>query len=344
MPFAARESLRTASQRVTIALAIGLASAAYTASLGRQFSDFDHLHAAASYVLAGQNPYRLIGPEAAFHNRFPLYYPLPAVLALVPFALVPLYAARIAFAGIVGTVFGYALAVGGGPKGRYLVLLSRQYVECVTLAHWTPLFYAMWLLPPLNSLAVVKPTVGGALVAARGTRRTVVWAAAGAVALTAVSFVVQPDWVGWWWSAVRSADHFSIPLLRPGGFLLVLALLRWRIPEARLLFALSLPPQTPNFYDALLFFLIAGTTLEVGILVVAGWTLQFVTALYAPFASMRAALAIVGSLSIWFLYLPPLVFVLRRRNVGPVPMMAEWLAGAMPAWLRGSPSSVPSNS
>jgi hypothetical protein len=321
-----------------VAVAIGLSSAIYLAVLGHSFTDFDHLYAAAKFALAGENPYRLIGPGAQFQSRFPLYYPMPAVLLLVPFALVPLPFARCAFVFVVTSLFGYALAGAKGTRARYLILLSREYVECVTLAHWTPLLFAMWFIPPLNCLAVVKPTVGAAIVGARGTQRVVIWSLAGGLLFSAASFAVQPDWALWWWRAVRSADHFSIPLLRPGGVLLLLALLRWRIPEARLLFALSIPPQTPSFYDPLLFFVVCRTGLEVLILTLAGWTLQLATGLYAPFTSMREAIAVLGSLSIWFLYLPPLLVLLPRPNVGTVPAFVERLASMLPARLRGSPA------
>jgi hypothetical protein len=331
------------ARRIRVALLIGLASAAYQLVFTHQFpgyrADFDHLHAAAQQVLARNNPYQLIGPGARFDNRFPLYYPLPAVVVLLPFTLAPLVVARVTFVAVAGTLFGYALGSGGGTRWRYLILLSREYRECVILAQWTPLFFAMWCLPALSCLAIVKPTIGSAVVAARGTRSALIWALAGTVGLLGVSFVLQPDWVKWWWMAVRSADHFSVPLGRPGGFLLVLALLRWRRPDARLLFALSIPPQTPGFYDPLLLFLVARTTLEVIVLIAAGWALQFATSFYAPFPSMRAAIAVVGTLSIWFLYVPPLVMVLRRKNAGSVPAWVERLASALPVWLRGSPVS-----
>jgi hypothetical protein len=126
-----------------------------------------------------------------------------------------------------------------------------------------------------------------------------------------------------------------VPLLRPGGFLLLLALLRWRLPEARLLFALSIPPQTPSFYDPLLLFVVCRRGVEVLILLLAGWTLQLATALYAPFTSMREAIAVLSSLSIWYLYLPPLVILLQRPNVGRVPAIFERAASMLPAKLRG---------
>lgn len=339
LAWANRDRLR----RVCVGAIIGSGSAAYLAYFAHQMpgyrADFDHLYAAARDVLAGENPYQLIGPGARFNNRFPLYYPLPAILLLLPFAAAPLAVARLAFVGVTGSVFGYALASATTSRGRYLVLLSREYVECVTLAQWAPLFFAMWCLPALNCFGVAKPTIGAAVVGARGTRTAVVSAIVGALVLLTASFLVQPDWVQWWWLAVRSADHFSVPLLRPGGFLLVLALLRWRVSEARLLFALSIPPQTPSFYDPLLFFLIARTWSEYAVLLLAGWALQLATAFHAPFGSMREAIATVGSLSIWFLYLPPLVMVLRRRNIGSAPLLVERLASILPSALRGAAQS-----
>ena len=315
-------------RRAAIATAVGIGSAAYLAVFIRQTpgyrGDFDHLYAAARYVIAGKNPYRLIGPGALFNNRFPLYYPLPAVLVLTPLTLVPLPAARLIFVAIVGSLFGFAVASLRSTRWRYLILLSREYFECVTLAHWTPLFYAMWFIPALNVAAIAKPTIGAAMVTARATRAALAWAVVGGAALLALSLFLQPGWIGSWWAVVNTADHFSSPLLRPGGFLLLAALLRWRVPEGRLLLALSLPPQTPSFYDPLLLFLVARKTIDFGFLVAMGWLAQLATGFFGPFLTMRSAIALLGKLSVWFLYLPALIVVLARPRQ---PRSTDW-AGA----------------
>src|SRR5689334_7519881 len=46
--------------------------------------DFDQVWHAANAFLAGRNPYAEIGPGLAFDWPAPLYYPLPAVLSVVP--------------------------------------------------------------------------------------------------------------------------------------------------------------------------------------------------------------------------------------------------------------------
>jgi hypothetical protein len=324
------------------AAAIGFVSVAFLALWIRRHptgyrADFDHLHSAARLVIAGRNPYPLIGPGRWYQNRFPLYYPLPAILLITPFALLPLDVARYAFVALTGGILGYALAAAGGTRWRYAMLASRQYVECIILAHWTPLFFAMWIVPALGAFAVAKPTIGSALVAARARRQLTVSAIVGAILLTLLSFLVQPDWISWWWRDLRTANHLVAPILLPGGFLLVAALLRWRRPEARLLLALSVPPQTPSFYDPLLIFLVATSGAEIMVLIVAGHALDYLLELRGPFATMRLAISELGRFSILFFYLPALVMVLRRPNVGTLPRWLEKRAATvLPAWLAGT--------
>jgi len=105
-----------------------------------------------------------------------------------------------------------------------------------------------------------------------------------------------------------------------GGPVLLLALLRWRRPEARLLLALAIVPQSILFYDQLLLWLVPATMrqsvllslLSVLALILgergfpAGAGHAEVTAAYAP---MIMAL----------LFLPCLIMVLRRPNVSDEP-------------------------
>jgi hypothetical protein len=113
-----------------------------------------------------------------------------------------------------------------------------------------------------------------------------------------------------------------IPITIIGGPVLLLALLRWRRPEARLLLALAIVPQSILFYDQLLLWLVPATMrqsillslLSILALILgergfpAGAGHAGVTAAYAP---MIMAL----------LFLPCLIMVLRRPNVsdGPPP-------------------------
>lgn len=47
--------------------------------------------------------------------------------------------------------------------------------------------------------------------------------------------LLLPHWPVDWLDALRGAPHYAPPVQRPGGFLLLLAFLRWRQPEARML-------------------------------------------------------------------------------------------------------------
>jgi hypothetical protein len=96
-----------------------------------------------------------------------------------------------------------------------------------------------------------KPTVGAAVFAAY-PNRPALWAAVGVLAL---SIAVMPGWPLQWREAL-SANIASVPALLPGGFLLLLGLVHWRSPEARLLAALACVPQTIGYYEMLPLFLI----------------------------------------------------------------------------------------
>ena len=113
-------------------------------------------------------------------------------------------------------------------------------------------------------------------------------------------------------------DPFRLPAVgRPGGFALVLGLLRWRRPEARLLVALSLVPQTLFIYDALPLFFIPRRASEAIALVVLSH-FGFLMALNQPnVGSVDAQIMVVGNWVVWCLFLPALLMVLLRPNVAP---------------------------
>jgi hypothetical protein len=109
--------------------------------------------------------------------------------------------------------------------------------------------------------------------------------------------------------------------MRPGGFLLPLALLRWRRPEARLLLALACVPQTPTLNETVPLFLVVQTLPE-------GLTLMWLTiaaahlvaAIYQGTSDYQGWMTGAGVWALWLVYLPCLAMVLRRPNVGVQPM------------------------
>ena len=135
----------------------------------------------------------------------------------------------------------------------------------------------------------------------------------------------MPDWPVRWIEATRHAteNNYHIPLLQTGGFLLPLALLRWRRPEARLLFVMSVIPQTMLVYDQLALGLVARGRIQTYWFALLSYLIPWSVAL-SPLAPVDATkgesfkfLAHVITLGF---YLPCLFLVLRRPNENPSPL------------------------
>src|SRR5688500_18531941 len=157
----------------------------------------------------------------------------------------------------VGAVSGIlAFAISRDNVSRLPTFLSAQFMMGAAAGSAPAiLLTAVIAWPALQWLVVMKPNLGLAAFAARPTWRAV-W---GTVALCAAAFALEPAWPMFWLRqlfAMKGGDthmvlgHLS-PIMVPGGVVLVLALLRWRRPEARMLFVLSLVPQTMTFHDVL---------------------------------------------------------------------------------------------
>jgi len=64
----------------------------------------------------------------------------------------------------------------------------------------------------------------------------------GSLVLVGASLAVYPAWLGEWSAALHAGRTYHAPFSRPGGWVLLLAALRWRRPEARLLLAIHCIP------------------------------------------------------------------------------------------------------
>jgi hypothetical protein len=317
--------------RLTIAAAVGVAAALYVWGYARAnpdfVSDFDQLWAAGRALWSHRDPYRVVGPRGSFLWKWPLYYPLPAILLVTPLSLLGVVAARVVFASMSAGVFAYAITREG--FGRLPALLSISFVTAVELVQWSPLLAGATLLPGLGWLAVAKPNLGVAMAAYSSSRRTLAIMGAGSVLLVVTSFLVQPTWPIEWWGNVRSAPHFVAPIMRPGGVLLLAVIVRWRRPDARLLAALACVPQTPTFYDHVLVFLVPKTTRESLLLAVCTLAVYFAVAFRAPFQTFQQWGDFVAVATIALVYGPAAIMVLRRPNEGVVPAMLERLLGRL---------------
>ena len=283
-------------------------------------SDFDVIWEAARALRHGQSPYAAIAADPAYPERFPLYYPLPAVLLGLPLSWFPFRAARFLFAALGGAVLGGT--IGRQRPEIWPVLMSFPFLHAAHNAQWTPYLAAALLVPALGFVAAAKPNIGLAVLAGSRSRRAAVLLVGGSAVVTLASFLIRPGWLGEWREALASAEHFRPLLLRPGGFLMLLALLRWRDPDARLLLGLVLVPQTGLHYDALPAMLVSRTKLQaLGLVLASNLGTIAMPLLDRPVAAWADATWLTGILLLCTVYLPALAIVLSRSG-----SISRWFA------------------
>lgn len=225
------------------------------------------------------------------------------------------------------------------------MLASASFVHAAMIGQWSPLLTAAAVMPSLAFLLALKPTVGAAVVAASLTWRVTWRAALGGVVCAVVAFALVPGWVGEWRAALTGAFHFQTLIARPAGVLLLLALLRWRRFDARLVLALACVPQTPVIYEALPLFLVPESRREMLVLLLcSGLELVVQQAMMRGLDGPASAHA-SGTALLVVMYFPCLIMVLRRPNAGSIPTWIERWAARLPIWLRGTqPTESPSRS
>jgi hypothetical protein len=214
--------------------------------------------------------------------------------------------ARALFVGSITAAFAFVVTRRKW-WGLYFVLSGATLASWVPVA-WSPLLVTAAVVPWLGWLLVAKPTMGFALWAARPT-----WIGAiGGAALVLATVALQPHWIQEWLRSVTGNPHRPL-LLRPGGFLLLLGLLRWRRADGRLLAALCVVPQTTSLYETLPLALVVENRLQA-----VGFALLTMAANALHFAGPQGPWP-VGAEYQWvvnaiLIYCPALLLVLSRPN------------------------------
>lgn len=284
-------------------LVLGLMAAALALHLGQRVgTDSFAYWTAARTVLHGGNPYTICrGCDWAN------FYPLPAYLILAPLALLSAPAFHLACAGLAGLALGVAAT---RRPALAPAMLSAGFFADMANGQWPVVLLAGIAVPSLAVLWGCKPSVGLALFAGWPSRLTV----AVGIIMAVISIAILPRWPLDWLHNLAGAPHVA-PILRPGGFLLLLAFLRWRSPEARVLGVLALVPHTVGVGDALLTFACCRTRWDAYGLAV----LSYVAAFWAG-SRLDPSMTLVYSqerqwLPILLLcYLPALYLVLRGSS------------------------------
>lgn len=306
--------------RLSAALAAGLASGLFT---GLVFAhppvapDFEFWWRGAQLLLGGANPYLSLPDTSNWPLPDPLFYPLPTILLSIPLSPLMMPVAGGVFIGISGALLAWLVSREG--LWRLWICGSASYLMALKQGQWSPLVSAVAFVPTVGFLAAMKPNIGLALLAYRPSWRAVI----GCAAVGIVSFAVLPTWLSDWRANLAGLVSHAPPIMTPIGPFLVLALLRWRRPETRLLLAMACVPQLLFFADQLPLFLIPRTRKEMNTLVLCSAAAFFVW--YLRFASNPAYVLAAKPYVLWSTYLPCLVMVLRRPNEGSVPAWVERL-------------------
>jgi hypothetical protein len=243
----------------------------------------------------------------------------------MPLAVLPQLPATMVFVFASCAVLGYSVTERNW--ARVPMFGSAAFFVAAGAAQWSPLFTAAMTLPVLGIFFIAKPTIGLALGAA-AEAPVQKYALAGAALLGAVSLLMFPDWPGIWLGQLHYATQMAPPIARGGGVFILLALLRWRRPEARLILALGLVPQVGVWYEVLPLFLITFTIRE-AMLFASVSSLGFV--LQDHLVSVQNEVEYnqqVGAMIVALAYLPAVLMVLRRPNHGESPTWIRWL----PRW------------
>jgi hypothetical protein len=296
-------------------------------------SDFDQVWYGARALLAGADPYQAVGPKGTLLVwDWPLYYPLPALLIATPLTILPVIAARVCFVTASAALLGYAVSRDG--LERLPLFFSASFIMAAKAAQWSPLLVAAALLWPASWLLVAKPNVG-AIVATLAAKRAWWSAIIGAAVLVGISFVVRPDWFNAWRANVSSAPHFAPLITHRGGFVLLLAALKWRRQEAWLVLAYALVPHTPVLYETVALFLIPSSRRQ-SLLLACCSGIAFALQLQLGAPDTAQLIHRLGDVTLWLVHVPALALILMRPNEGTLPRWIEQATSRLPVWLRGT--------
>ena len=261
----------------------------------------------------GYSPYAVINawsPAYPFCSGY--MYWLPTAVILEPLSRIPMQSAMPIFAGLSVAVFSYAVTATGW--WRLWFIASAPLVYGALGGQVVPLVVAAILLPSLGWLAPMKYTLATAGFAYNLSKRFALLAAA----VVVVSIVIWPWWPLQWYHELGDTNggpFYHIPLLLPGGFVLLGALLKWRRPDARLLLVMACIPQTMLFYDQLPLLVLARNRTQALTMTVASYGAPALAiALHGVSANRAQLFAWNAPIIFCCYYLPALAIVLLRPN------------------------------
>ena len=283
-------------------------------------TDFEVLWSAARMWVAGQDPYAM--------RPCCLFYPLPALMLVWPVHWLPMDIAMAIFVAVPAALLAWRLSRDA--LWPLLALASPSFVMAAVLGQWSPWLLLAMLWPTLGFFLTSKPTLGAACFAYKPSARTLL----GGTAIGILSLALWLEWPWLWLRNLGSVIEHPAPFAAPFGIVLMLAILRWRRAEGRLLLAMAFVPQLLLFADQLPLMLVARTAREATLLTVGGWVAAVFW--YVQEADKFGAVGFAAPYVLAGCYLPALWIVLRQPNQGEIPAWVEQRVATWPSWLRGS--------
>lgn len=325
--------------RIFVAVAIGAASAMVTHDIlhGRHAlaADFTWPWRAARALLAGQDPYVVIQPIGPYPLDDRLMYPLPAAIVSLPFALLPAVWAGALFIGCSAALLAFAVTRDGWHWMPLFV--SAPFVKALLGAQWPPLLLAAALLPALQFVAAAKPNLGVVSLAYGPSR----WGVIGCLTMLVVSLAILPSWPVEWLHNLGLDPKHPAPVRMFLGPLLLLAVLRWRTREGRLLLLMALVPQELLIYDQLALWLIPRRWWSSLLFSLLSWPALIAWAQPNLFGVGKEGIRSLTELLVMLcVYMPALYMVLRRPNDGPVPAWVDRRVGAIAGRVRAATAAL----
>lgn len=218
------------------------------------------------------------------------------------------------------------------------MFLSAAFIDAVAAGQWLPLVTAALLSPALAWLVAAKPNYAILLLATVRSRQALVIAVVGGTLLLVISVGLAPHWPEQWLATLTTSGQFAQPILLSGRFLILLALLRWRRPEARLILALAIVPQTFYWYETLPLMLVPATlrqSLALSLVSSCGFLIER-GLLMQRFGMTRQE---DSALLIALVYLPCVLLVLQRRNEGELPFWVRPIVTRYRSWRNHPPGA-----
>lgn len=296
--------------RVTITLAAAawgafIAYFGMRAAPGQLAKDFSWPWRAARVLMDGHDPYQVIQATGPYPFNVGLFYPLPAGLLALPFALLTPAVGGALFIALSAAALAWGLAKDA-PQ-RLIMFLSAPFCMAALLGQWAPLMVAAALLPSLQFTMAAKPNIGLAAWAYRPSWR----GALSAVALGVVALIVVPRWPLEWLEALKAAPRYRGPAFSLVGAFTLLSVLRWRRREGRLFMAMAILPQLSLFYDQLPLWLVPSTIWRSLLLTALSWVAWFQ---WYPARGLTSSVAAAKPWILALVYAPALVMLLLLPN------------------------------